>query len=129
MIDLARRSEPYEIDAALRSHSDGEATDHRRYGRSPGRSATSPSRRLSAKRASVRRQGCPLNGLPDLSAEGERDGFYQLQLIRELAVRHVTTPSAGGRRGAADAGEHRRGDGALPVGERFFQEFTLRQVC
>jgi hypothetical protein len=27
-----------------------------------------------------------LDGLPDLSAEGERDGFYQAQLIRELAA-------------------------------------------
>ena len=31
--------------------------------------------------------GLALDGLPDLSAEGERDGFYQAQLIRELAVR------------------------------------------
>src|SRR5918993_2464736 len=35
--------------------------------------------------------GLALDGLPDLSAEGERDSFYQAQLIRELAVRHVTT--------------------------------------
>ena len=34
--------------------------------------------------------GLALDGLPDLSAEGERDGFYQAQLIRELAVRHIT---------------------------------------
>jgi hypothetical protein len=30
-----------------------------------------------------------LYGLPDLGTEGERDGFYQAQLIPELAVRHV----------------------------------------
>src|ERR687897_1647420 len=35
--------------------------------------------------------GLALDGLPDLSAEGERDGFYQSQLIRELAVRHITS--------------------------------------
>jgi hypothetical protein len=35
--------------------------------------------------------GLELEGLPDLSADGERDGFYQAQLIRELAVRHVTS--------------------------------------
>jgi hypothetical protein len=35
--------------------------------------------------------GLELDGLPDLSAEGERDGFYQMKLIRELAVRHVTS--------------------------------------
>ena len=35
--------------------------------------------------------GLALDGLPDLSADGERDSFYQAQLIRELAVRHVTS--------------------------------------
>ena len=30
--------------------------------------------------------GLALDGLPDLSAEGERDGFYQAQLIREIAT-------------------------------------------
>jgi hypothetical protein len=35
--------------------------------------------------------GSALDGLPDLSADGERDGFYQAQLIRELAVRHITS--------------------------------------
>ena len=30
--------------------------------------------------------GLPLDGLHDLSDEGERDGFYQAQLIREPAV-------------------------------------------
>jgi hypothetical protein len=34
--------------------------------------------------------GLTLDGLPDLSAEAERDGFYQAQLIRELALRHIT---------------------------------------
>jgi hypothetical protein len=32
-----------------------------------------------------------VDGLPDLSAEGGRDGFYQAQLIRELAARHITS--------------------------------------
>jgi hypothetical protein len=31
-----------------------------------------------------------LDGLPDLSTESERDGFYQAQLIRELTARHIT---------------------------------------
>ena len=46
--------------------------------------------------------GFALDGLPDLSTDGERDGFYQAQLIRELAVRHITTWTGvereGGRR-------------------------------
>jgi hypothetical protein len=35
--------------------------------------------------------GLALDRLPDLSPEGERDGFYQVQLIRELAVRHIAS--------------------------------------
>ena len=73
----------------------------------------------------------PLDGLPDLSAEGERDGFYQAQLIRELAVRHVMS-WAGVELGGGPAPptpEHVAAVMELyPVGERFFQEFTLRQV-
>jgi hypothetical protein len=76
--------------------------------------------------------GLPPDGLPDLSAEGERDGFHQAQLIRELAARHhheLDRRRARGRTGAADAREHRRGDGELyPVGACFFRELTLRQV-
>jgi hypothetical protein len=75
--------------------------------------------------------GLAPDGLPDLSAEGERDGFYQAQLIRELAVRRIT----------CWAGVELVGESApptpdnvaavmeiYPVGERFCQEFTLRQV-
>jgi hypothetical protein len=57
--------------------------------------------------------GLTLHGLPDLSADAERDGFYQAQLIRELAVRHIHELErcrAGGRAGASDSAEHRRGD-------------------
>jgi hypothetical protein len=60
--------------------------------------------------------GLALDGLPDLSAEGERDGFYQAQLIRELAVRardELDWHRIRRRAGAPDARERRRGDGAL----------------
>ena len=62
--------------------------------------------------------GLTLDGLPDLSAEGERDGFYHAQLIRELCPAHhqLDGRGAGERTGAAAAPEHRRGDGALPSG-------------
>jgi hypothetical protein len=73
--------------------------------------------------------GLPLNGLPDLS-EGERDGFYQAQLIRELAVRHITDWT-GVELGAAPPRRRPQIAAVMefyPVGERFFQEFTLRQV-
>ena len=48
--------------------------------------------------------GLELDGLPDLSAEDEGDGFYQAQLIRELAVRHVTSWTG------VELGSYRQGD-------------------
>jgi hypothetical protein len=75
--------------------------------------------------------GLPLDGLPDLAAEGERDGFYQAQLIRELAVRHITSwigvELEGGPAPPTPSNIAAVMD-LYPVGERFFQEFTLRQV-
>jgi hypothetical protein len=75
--------------------------------------------------------GLALNGLPDLSAEGERDGFYQGQLIRELALRHITSWTGVELEGgpAPPTPDNIAAVTELyPVGERFFQEFTLRQV-
>jgi hypothetical protein len=75
--------------------------------------------------------GLPLDGLPDLASDGERGGLYQAQLIRELALRHLTawtgvelegTPAPPTPENIAAVME------LYPVGERFFQEFTLRQV-
>ena len=90
MIDLAQRSEPYEIELP--------------YGLvvtvKPLTTAGIAAAQATARRAveAIERQarermeaGLALDGLPDLSAEGERDGLYQRQLIRELAVRHVTS--------------------------------------
>jgi hypothetical protein len=75
--------------------------------------------------------GLALDGLPDLSADGERDGFYQAQLIRELSVRHVVSWT-GVELGGGPAPPKPANVAAVmelyPVGERFFQEFTLRQV-
>ena len=75
--------------------------------------------------------GLPLDGLPDLSAESERDGFYQTQLIRELAARHVISWT-GVNLDAGPAPPTPENIAAVmdlyPVGDRFFQEFTLRPV-
>lgn len=63
--------------------------------------------------------GLPQDGLPDLAAEAERDGFYQAQpdpRARGPARHGLARCGAGGRTGAADAREHRRRDGALPSG-------------
>ena len=130
MIDLAQRSQPYEI--ALP------------YGLSvtvkPLTTAGMAAAQAAARRAveAIDRQvrerteaGLELDGLPELSAEGERDGFYQAQLIRELAVRHITSWSGVQFEGgpAPPTPENIAAVMELyPVGERFFQEFTLRQV-
>src|SRR5512132_2807195 len=130
MIDLAQRSEPYEI--ALP------------YGLSvtvkPLTTAGMAAAQAAARRAveAIERQarerteaGLEVDGLPDLSADGERDGFYQAQLIRELAVRHVTSWT-GVEFGGGPAPPTPENIAAVmelyPVGERFFQEFTLWQV-
>jgi hypothetical protein len=77
------------------------------------------------------RRGRFLASLPDLSAEGERDGFYQGQLIRELAVRPIMSWKRVELEGgpAPPTPENNAAVMELhPVGERFFQEVTLRQV-
>jgi hypothetical protein len=130
VIDLAQRSEPYAIALPY-----GLAVTVK-----PLTTAGMAAAQARARRAveAIERQahertdaGLPLDGLPNLSAEGERDGFYQAQLIRELADRHITSWTGVELEG---------GPGPLtpeniaavmelyPVGERFFQEFTLRQV-
>jgi hypothetical protein len=130
MIDLAQRSEPYEI--ALP------------YGLTvtvkPLTTAGMAAAQAAARRAveAIERQvrerveaGLPLDGLPDLSAEGERDGFYQGQLIRELAIRHIASWTGVELEGgpAPPTPENIAAVMELyPVGERFFQEFTLGQV-
>jgi hypothetical protein len=130
MIDLAHRSGPYDI--ALP------------YGLSvtvkPLTTAGMAAAQAAARRAveAIERQarerteaGLAVDGLPDLSAEGGRDGFYQAQLIRELAARHITSWT-GVELGAGPAPPTPENVAAVmelyPVGERFFQEFTLRQV-
>jgi hypothetical protein len=72
-----------------------------------------------------------LDGLPLLATEGERDGFYQARLIRELAVRHVTSWTGVELEGGPAPPTSENVSAVMdlyPVGERFFQEFTLRQV-
>jgi hypothetical protein len=130
MIDLAQCTEPYGI--ALP------------YGLSvtvkPLTTAGMAAAQAAARRAveAIERQarertdaGLELDGLPDLSAEGERDGFYHAQLIRELARRHITHWTGVELEGgpAPPTPENIAAVMELyPVGERFFQEFTLRQV-
>jgi hypothetical protein len=130
MIDLGQRAEPYDI--ALP------------YGLSvtvkPLTTAGMAAAQAAARRAveAIERQarertkaGLGLDGLPDLSTDGERDGFYQAQLIRELSVRHImswTSVELEGGPAPPTAPNIAAVMELYPVGERFFQEFTLRQV-
>ena len=130
MIDLVQRSESYEI-----AHPYGLTVTVK-----PLTTVGMAAAQAAARRAveAIERQarerteaGLALDGLPDLSSDGERDGFYQVQLIRELATRHITSWTGVELEDspAAPIPEHIAAVMELyPVGERFFQEFTLRQV-
>jgi hypothetical protein len=130
MIDLAQQSEPYEIPLPY-----GLAVTVK-----PLTTASMAAAQAAARRAveAIERQarermeaGLALDGLPDPSADSERDGLYQAQLIRELAVRHITSWT-GVELGGGPPPPTRKNIAAVmdlyPVGERFFQDFTLRQV-
>ena len=83
---------------------------------------------LEAQARERKESGLALDGLPDLSDDGVREGQYQALLIHALAARHVTAWSGI----EDDPPVSRENVAALmdlyPVGERFIQEFTLRQV-
>jgi len=130
MIDLAQRSEPYEIALpyGLKVTVKPLTTAGMAAAQAGARHAVEAIERQARERAEA---GLALDGLPDLSAEGERDGFYQAQLIRELASRHITDWTGVELEGgpAPPTPENIAAVMELyPVGERFFQEFTLRQV-
>ena len=130
MIDLAQRSEPYEIAVAygLKVTVKPLTTAAMAAAQAAARRAVEAIERQARERMDA---GLALDELPDLSAEGERDGFYQTQLIRELAVRHITSWTGVELEGgpAPPTPENIAAVMELyPVGERFFQEFTLRQV-
>jgi hypothetical protein len=130
MIDLAQRSEPYEI--ALPYGLTVTVRPLTTAGMAAAQAAARRAVEAIERQVRERREtGLPLDGLPDVSAEGERDGFYQAQLIRELAVRHITRWTGVELNGgpAPPMPENIAAVMELyPVGERFFQEFTLRQV-
>jgi hypothetical protein len=130
VIDLSLPSEPYDIELP--------------YGLTitvkPLTTAGMAAAQAAARRAieAIERQigerkeaGLPTDGLPDLDVDADRDGFYQSQLIRELAVRHITDWTGIEMEGgpAPPTPENIAAVMNLyPAGERFFQEFTLRQV-
>jgi hypothetical protein len=130
MIDLAQRSGPYEISLpyGLTVTVKPLTTAGMAAAQAGARRAVEAIERQARERSEA---GLTLDGLPDLSAKGERDGFYQVQLIRELAVRHVTSwigVELQGGPAPPTPGNIAAVMELYPVGERFFQEFTLRQV-
>ena len=88
-------------------------------------------RRVEAVEAQVRDRkdsGLPLDGLPDLSVEDERDGFLQCQVVYELATRQITAWI-----GIEDSPPVTRDNiiavmDLYPVGEQFLQKLTLQQM-
>jgi hypothetical protein len=130
MIDLSQRSEPYglELPYGLRVTVRPLTTAGMAAAQAGARRTVEAIERQASERAEA---GLPLDGLPDLAAEGNRNGFYQAQLIRELAVGHITSWTGVELEGgpAPPTPENIAAVIELyPVGERFFQEFTLRQV-
>jgi len=130
MIDLAQRSEPYEI--ALPYDLSVTVKPLTTAGMAAAQAAARRAVEAIERHARERTEaGLALDGLPDLSSEGERDGFYQAQLIRQLAVRHVTSWTGVQLNGGLAPPTPENISAVMelyPVGERFFQEFTLRQV-
>jgi hypothetical protein len=130
MIDLSQRTEPYELELpyGLRVTVRPLTTAAMAAAQAAARRAVEAIERQARERSEA---GLTLDGLPDLSAEGERDGFYQAQLIRELAVRHIASWTGVELEGAPAPLTPENIAAVMefyPVGERFFQEFTLRQV-
>jgi hypothetical protein len=130
MIDLAQRSEPYEI--ALPYGLSVTVKPLTTAGMAVAQAVTRRAVEAIERQASERAEaGLALDGLPHPSSEGERDGFYHAQLIRELAVRHITSWTGVELEGGPAPPTPANLAAVMelyPVGERFFQEFTLRQV-
>ena len=130
MIDLNLRTKPYELELlyGLKVTVKPLTTAGVAAAQAAARRAVEAIERQARERTEA---GLALDGLPDLSPEGERHGFYQAQLIRELAVRQVTGWT-GVELSSVRAPPTPENIAAVmefyPVGERFFQEFTLRQV-
>jgi hypothetical protein len=130
MIDLSQHTEPYELELpyGLRVTVRPLTTAGMAAAQAAARRAVEAIERQARERTEA---GLPLDGLPDLSAEGERDGFYQAQLIRKLALRHIASWSGVELEGGLAPPTPPNIAAVMelyPVGERFFQEFTLRQV-
>jgi hypothetical protein len=130
MIDLSQPTEPYQLELpyGLKVAVKPLTTAGMAAAQAAARRAVEAIERQISERKEA---GLPTEGLPDLADEGDRDGFYQSQLIRELAVRHIENWTGIELEGVPAPPTPESIAAVMnlyPVGERFFQEFTLRQV-
>ena len=127
MISLERKTEPYELTLPY----DVTVTVTPLTTAAMAAAQADARKRLESLEAQAKERkesGLALDGLPDLADDGAREGQYQALLIHALAARHITAWSGI----EDDPPVSRENVAALmdlyPVGERFIQEFTLRQV-
>jgi hypothetical protein len=83
---------------------------------------------MLAAQAAARKAASKETGAPD---EETREGLYQAHLIYELATRHIEQLKGvvfEGKEAEASPENIRAVMDLYPVGERFYQEFTLRQL-
>ena len=114
MISLKQEKEPYDLDLPY-----GISVTVRPLTTPAMLSAQATARRLADKET------------PKEATSDMRDGLYQAFLIYELAMRHITTLKGvemDGKDAAATPENIRAVMDLYPVGERFYQEFTMRQV-
>lgn len=83
---------------------------------------------LEAQSKELSEAGLTAEGLPDLSVDADRDGMFQDLLIKELALRHITAWSGIEDDPVVNPENIAAVMSLYPVGERFFNEFTLKQV-
>lgn len=114
MISLKQEKEPYDLDLPY-----GISVTVKPLTTPAMLSAQAAARRLSDKET-------PKGADTDM-----RDGLYQAFLIYELAFRHITALKGvemDGKEAAPTPENIRAVMDLYPVGERFYQEFTMRQV-
>ena len=127
MISLKQQTEPYDIELPY-----GVTVTVKPLTTATMAAAQSAARRrveaVEAQARDRKDSGLPLDGLPDLDFEPERDGFLQCQVVYELAARHVTAWT-----GIEDDPPVTRENiiavmDLYPVGEQFLQKLTLQQM-
>ena len=127
MISLKQKTEPYDIELPY-----GITVTVKPLTTASMAAAQSAARRrveaVESQARDRKESGLPLDGLPDLDDEEERDGFLQCQVVYELAARHVTAWT-----GIEDDPPVTRENiiavmDLYPVGEQFLQKLTLQQM-